>query len=174
MNNMNPPVPLFIADCPVTFEKKYKFQSGYCRYSTKVFRIVMLCLSVLYLILSFSASIKAMIQSVFFLIIVIFMPQITGAVCACIDVLSTGQYDRYEFYSNGIRNIDKRGDHFFQYQDIRCAYETEDFFYIQLRGPAFAVIEKAVIAGFSIEQARDFLYQSLGGRFTMVQKPERM
>lgn len=115
MNNVNPPVPLFIAHCPVTFEKRYKFQTGYCRYSTKWFRIVLLCLSVLYLILGFSASIKTIIQAVFFLLLVIFMPQITGVVCAFTDVLSTGPYDRYEFYSNGIRNIDKRGDHFFLY-----------------------------------------------------------
>lgn len=75
--------------------------------------------------------------------------------------------DEYLVYSDRIENSDYHGIKKMYFNDFKAAYETENYFYINIGKHEYCIIDKDKFIVGNPADMRNFLYENLGKKFKL-------
>lgn len=159
----------FEISAKIYFKRQLKFHLF--AFKTKVLKFFLILVAYVVLLSAYSISVKQYSDLIFnavmlgiaviIIVISIFAP--------IIDELYYNDDipDKYIFYADRVVNIDFHGSVTAYYKDIKAAYETEEYFYINLVKNSYGIIDKDKFSAEAYDEFRRFLYEKLGDKFKM-------
>lgn len=150
---------LFEISCKLTFKRQFSLRM----FAFKKLFIVQLILMIPLLFMVFS---KPDAFGIVLFALYCCWPFLVALYNSLNEILSCEDIpDKYIFYQDRIENKDFKENNVFYYNDIKNAYETDNYFYINTEKSMWYIIDKDKFTIGNSDDMRNFLEEQLGSRF---------
>lgn len=142
---------MFDVNCKVSFKRQFAFHLFYLRNFRKPV-IMLFVLGALLCAVNFTAF------NLTLLVLTAALIPAAAVISSVKELVSCKNIpDRYIFYPGQIENTDRRGKNFVNEEQIRSVYETSGYFYINIGGRVYCIIDKDCFVVGNADNMRKYL-----------------